>query len=78
MAQSDSKLVTPVSLAVDAVLVLGFFAFMATVLASHVPSNDKTNIVIWSCLASACMSGVFYLAIQMCRLVYRAQKRAGQ
>lgn len=78
MAQSDSKLVTPVSLAVDAVLVLGFFLFMTSVLASHVPSNDKSNVLIWAGLAAACMSGVFYLALQMFRLVYRAQKRARQ
>ena len=78
MATSESKHVTPVSLAVDAVLVLAFFALMFTLVSSHVPSNDKTQIAIWSGLTSACMSAVFWLAVQMCRVVYKAQKAAGK
>ena len=73
MAPSAHKL-SPISLAIDAVLVIGFFVFMFFVLSPHVPSNDKTSIAIWAGLTSACMSGVFWLAIQMCRVVYRAQK----
>lgn len=76
MAQSDQKLVTPVSLAVDAVLVGVFFAILFTMLRSHVQSNDPVNIFIWAGLTSACMSGVFWLAVQMFRVVYRAQKAA--
>ncbi len=76
MAQSDQKLVTPASLAVDAVLVAAFFAILFTVLRSHVQSNDPTNIAIWAGLTAACMSGVFWLAVQMFRVVYRAQKAA--
>jgi hypothetical protein len=67
------KLVTPVSLAVDAVLVLGFFAFLFTLLKSHVPSNDPKMVFVWAGLTSACMSGVFWLAIQMFRVVLSAQ-----
>lgn len=78
MATSETKLVTPVSLIVDAVLVIAFFVFMFTLVAPHVPSNDKTYIAIWGGLTSACMSSVFWLAIQMCRVVYRAQKAAGK
>jgi hypothetical protein len=76
MAQSDQKFVTPVSLVVDFILVVGFFAYMFTVLRPHVQSNDPTYITIWAGLGSACMSGVFWLAVQMFRVVYRAQKAA--
>lgn len=76
MAQSESKLVTPVSLVVDALLVIGFFIFMFGVLKPHVPSNDPKMITLWAALTSACMSGVFWLAIQMFRVVLRAQLAA--
>jgi hypothetical protein len=73
MNTTSQKLVTPTSLAVDAVLVLGFFAFMFTVLRPHVQSNDPVYITLWAGLGSACMSAVFWLAVQMFRVVYRAQ-----
>ena len=67
------KLVTPTSLAVDAVLVIAFFSFLFTVLRPHVQSSDPVNIAIWAGLTSACLSCVFWLALQMFRVVYRAQ-----
>jgi hypothetical protein len=76
MSQSGSKLVTPASLIVDAILVLGFFVFMFSLFKIHVPSNDPKMITLWAGLAAACISGVFWLAIQMFRVVYRAQKES--
>lgn len=76
MAQSENKPVTLVSLIVDAILVIGFFVFMFTLLRPHVPSNSLRDIVIWAGLTSACMSGVFWLTIQMFRVVLRAQLAA--
>jgi len=73
MNTTSQRLVTPASLAVDAVLVLGFFAFMFTVLRPHVQSNDPFYITVWAGLGSACLSAVFWLAVQMFRVVYRAQ-----
>jgi hypothetical protein len=73
MNSSDQKLVTPASLAVDAVLVVAFFAFLFTVLCPHVQSHDPVNITIWAGLGAACLSSVFWLTIQMFRVVYRAQ-----
>ena len=70
------KLVSRTSLVVDAVLVLGFFVFMFTVLRSHVPSHNPVFINLWGGLGSACLSGVFWLAVQMFRVVYRAQHEA--
>jgi hypothetical protein len=77
MAQ-PAKLVSPLSLIVDTILMIGFFALIYTIVAPHVPSSDKTDIAIWGGLTAACMSGVFWLALQMCRMVYRAQKAAGK
>jgi RsiW-degrading membrane proteinase PrsW (M82 family) len=79
MAQPEKKsAVTPVSLIVDAILVGGFFALMFSLFRIHVPSNDPKMITLWAALAAACISGVFWLAIQMFRVVYRAQKEAGK
>lgn len=73
MSQPETKFTSPASLAVDAVLVLGFFLFIYTLVSPHVPSNDPRMIRLWGVLCSACMSGVFWLCIQMFRVVLRAQ-----
>ncbi|MFT3867546.1 MAG: hypothetical protein QM715_03505 [Nibricoccus sp.] len=78
MSQPNQKLVSPASLAVDAVLVLGFFLYLFSILRAHVQSHDLFNIVVWAGLTSACLSSVFWLAIQMFRVVYRAQKARGK
>jgi hypothetical protein len=67
------KLTSPVGLLVDAVLVIGFFLYLFSLLKSHVPSNDIKMVFVWAGLTSACMSGVFWLAIQMFRVVLSAQ-----
>lgn len=77
MAQSESK-VSPVSIVVDLILVAAFFAYLFTLLRSHVPSNDPAMITLWAALGSACMSGVFWLCIQMFRVVLRAQREANR
>lgn len=74
MAQPETKLTSPASLAVDAVLVIGFFLFIYSIVAPHVPSNDKSMILLWGGLCAACMTGVFWLCIQMFRVVLRAQR----
>ena len=78
MAQSDQKNVTPLSLAVDAVLVVLFFVFIYSVVKSHVQSTDPKMIMLWGGLTAACMSGVFWLCIQMFRVVFKAQRAAGK
>ena len=76
MAQSEKKYVTPVSILVDAILVIGFFVYMFGVLKPHVPSENPQMIILWAALSSACMSGTFWIAIQMFRVVFRAQRAA--
>ncbi|HTJ77824.1 MAG TPA: hypothetical protein VL357_02410 [Rariglobus sp.] len=71
---SETKLVTPASLLVDFVLVGAFFAVMFGLCRSHVPSDDIKVVIGWSALTATCMSGVFWLALQMFRVVLRAQR----
>jgi presenilin-like A22 family membrane protease len=78
MSQSEEKHTSPVSLAVDVVLVVAFFAFIFSVLKSHVPSNDPRMITFWAALATSCLTGVFWMALQMFRVVLKAQRRAGK
>ncbi|MDR1282842.1 MAG: hypothetical protein LBK99_18760 [Opitutaceae bacterium] len=74
MSRTGEKLATPVSVLIDTILVIGFFTFMFSILRSHVPSNDPAMIALWAGLAAACMSGTFWLAIRMFRVVLRAQR----
>ncbi|MGH7943784.1 MAG: hypothetical protein ACREF9_02045, partial [Opitutaceae bacterium] len=74
MAQPETKLTSPASLFVDALLVVGFFLFIYSIVSSHVPSNDKSMILLWGGLCAACMTGVFWLCVQMFRVVLRAQR----
>lgn len=76
MAQSDQKTITPARLLVDGVLVVIFFAILFSVVKSHVPSTDPKMILLWSALTAGCMSGVFWLCIQMFRVVLKAQLEA--
>jgi hypothetical protein len=78
MVPPDQKHTTPVSLAVDAVLLVAFFLFIYSLVSSHVPSNDPKMILLWGGLCSACMTGVFWLCIQMFRVVFRNQREAGR
>jgi hypothetical protein len=72
------KLATPASIALDVFLVLAFFVYMYTVVSTHVPSEDPNMIHLWGALTSACITGVFWLALQMFRVVLKAQREAGK
>jgi len=74
MSQSPQKLTSPASLAVDAVLVVAFFIFMYFMVEIHVPTNDPAMRLLWGGLSAACMAAVFWLCIQMFRVVLRAQR----
>jgi Na+/H+-dicarboxylate symporter len=76
MSDPERKLVTPTSLAVDAVLCIAFFAILFGLLRSHVQSHDPKMIALWAGLTAACLTAVFWLAIQMFRVVLRAQREA--
>ncbi len=73
-ASTDQKLVTPVSLVVDLILLVVFSVFMYKWLAPHVPSNDPAMIRLWGALTTSCMTGVFWLALQMFRVTFAFQR----
>lgn len=74
MAQPQQKLTSPVSLVVDAILVIAFFLYIYSIVAPHVPTKDPSMTLLWGGLCAACMTGVFWLCIQMFRVVLRAQR----
>ena len=78
MPQPETKLVTPASLAVDAVLVIAFFVYMYGVVSTHVPSKDHRMVLLWGAAGSACLSAVFWLTIQMFRVVLRVQREGAK
>jgi hypothetical protein len=73
MQPPEKKLITRASLLVDGILVIVFFIFMYGVVSTHVPSRDHRMILIWGLACSACLSCLFWLALQMLRVVARAQ-----
>jgi hypothetical protein len=72
---ADRK-VSPKSIVVDSVLVLAAFCLFFWLASTHVPSEDPIQVRIWSAYCAACMSGVFWLAWQMLKAVYRHQREA--
>lgn len=73
MNQSERKPARPASFALDAVLTLAVFAFLTWILRTHVPSNDPFYIWLWGAIGASCLTGVFWLALQMFRSVLRLQ-----
>jgi len=78
MSKPEEKLTSPASLVVDAILVILFFALMYWAIAPHVPSSDTRMVIFWGAAASSCLTAVFWLALQMFRMVLRAQRRRDQ
>ncbi|MBA3850374.1 MAG: hypothetical protein C0502_10335 [Opitutus sp.] len=74
MSSSEKKGLSPLAVAIDLGLVAAFFSFFYYALQSHVPSSDPTMVRFWSALASGCMTGVFWLALQMVKTVFRFQR----
>ncbi len=60
-------------LALDALLTLAVFVFFTWVLRSHVASNDPFFIWLWGAITASCLTALFWLALQMFRVVLRAQ-----
>ena len=74
MASPEKKSFSPIMLVIDLALTAGFFVFIFGLVKPHVPSLDSTMINLWGALAAGCMSGVFWLAMQMLKTVYRFQR----
>jgi hypothetical protein len=74
MAHSDKPLIRKFDFVVDLIVVGAFFVFIFFLVRSHVPSNDPMWVTVWSAGTAACMSGVFWLALWMLRVVFRYQR----
>ena len=78
MATSEKKPLSFVQLVIDLVLCALFFAFFFTVLQPHVPSNDAAMSRTWGAAGAACMTGVFWMAMHMVRVVWRFQRASNR
>ena len=74
IAPSEQKHVTPVTIAVDLVLVAVFFFFMFGWVKPHVPNSDPAFANVFGALTTLCVTGVFWMAIQMFRVVVAGEK----
>ncbi len=78
MAVPGARNVSPIKIVVDGVLVVAAFALFFWLAGPHVPSEDPMQITLWSAYAAACMTGVFWIAWQMLKAVYRHQREAAR
>ena len=76
MDQPDRRPFRGITLALDAGLTLAVFAFFTWILRSHVPSNDPVFIWLCGAITASCLTALFWLALQMFRVVLRAQLEA--
>jgi hypothetical protein len=73
-APAEQKHVTPLTVAVDLVLCAVFFFFMFGWVKSHVASNEPKFIIFFGASTALCVTGVFWMAIQMFRVVVAGEK----
>ncbi|NDC75788.1 glycosyltransferase family 2 protein, partial [bacterium] len=74
-APAEQTHVTPVTIAVDLVLVAIFFYKMFGWVKSHVPSNNPAFVLFFGASTALCVTGVFWMAIQMFRAQTYPQER---
>lgn len=74
MSSSEKKSYSPVSLVIDLVLTGIAFVIFYSLVHSHVPSTDPAMIKLWGALTAGCLSGVFWLAWQMLKVVFHFQR----
>ena len=77
MSQPDRKLATPLSITIDLVLTAAVWCFFFTVLQPFVPSTEPQWSYLWAGLTAACLGGVFWMALQMFRVVFRFHRTFG-
>ena len=74
MSSSEKKPLNVVSLLIDLVLTAIAFVIFYTLVHSHVPSSDPKMVMLWGGLTAGCMSGVFWLAWNMLKVVFKFQR----
>ncbi len=76
MESSSPKLITPFGILVDLVLTGVFAYFMSDVVGSHVPLDPVDYPLAFSIITyatTACLSGVFWLALGCFRVTFKDQ-----
>ena len=76
MSSPEKKPFSIVSLVIDLVLTGIAFVIFYSLVNSHVQSNDPKMIMLWGGLTAGCLSGVFWLAWQMLKVVYKFQRES--
>jgi len=76
MSSPEKKPFSIVSLVIDLVLTGIAFVIFYWLVNSHVQSNDPKMIMLWGGLTAGCLSGVFWLAWQMLKVVYKFQRES--
>ncbi len=76
MSSSEKKPFNVVGLALDLALVAVAFVIFYSLVHSHVPSSDPAMIKFWGALTAGCMSGVFWLALNMFKVVFKFQRQS--
>jgi hypothetical protein len=78
MSEPTKKTVTPLSIAVDVVLCAAFAVLIFNLVSSHVPSRNASTQLVVGGATTACMTVVFWLCIQMFRVVLRGQRESSR
>jgi len=78
MSSSEKKSFNVVSLIIDLVLTAIAFVIFYSLVHSHVPSTDPVMIKLWGGLTAGCMAGVFWLAWNMLKVVFKFQRATRQ
>jgi len=78
MSSSEKKPFSVVTLLIDLVLTGIAFVIFYSLVHSHVPSSDPAMIKLWGGLTAGCMAGVFWLAWNMLKVVFKFQRATRQ
>lgn len=73
-ASPEQKHVTPITIFCDFVLCGVFFYFMFGWVKPHVPASSALFLNFFGASTAACVTAVFWMAIQMFRIVHAGEK----
>jgi divalent metal cation (Fe/Co/Zn/Cd) transporter len=74
MSSPEKKSFSIVSLVIDLAITAVAFVIFYTLVHTHVPSTDPKMIMLFGGLTAGCMSGVFWLALNMLKVVFKFQR----
>ena len=76
MSSPAKKPFNVVSLIIDLALTAVAFVIFYSLVKSHVQSYDPKMIMLWGGLTAGCMAGVFWLAWNMLKVVFKFQRES--